>query len=208
LRAVANADSEDAAPAFSFGHVMNQPAYLTNQLLIAMPTLADPNFNRTVTLICEHTDQGALGIVINRPLGVRLSEIFAQLELKRCNAETSRQIVLHGGPVQQERGFVLHDDARAWDSTLRVCDGISVTTSRDILVAMAKGQGPGHALVALGYAGWAPGQLEREIVENAWLSVTSTPELVFQTPFEDRWEAAAKLIGIDFTRLSSEAGHA
>jgi putative transcriptional regulator len=129
---------------------MDRPAYLTSQLLIAMPALADPNFNRTVTLICEHTDQGALGIVINRPLDVRLSEIFAQLSLERCDEDASRQIVLQGGPVQQERGFVLHDDARAWDSTLRVMDRISVTTSLDSLVAMAKGEGPDHAVVALG----------------------------------------------------------
>jgi putative transcriptional regulator len=187
---------------------MDRQPYLTNQLLIAMPALADPNFNRTVTLICEHTDQGALGIVINRPLDVRLSEIFAQLTLERCDQHASQQLVLQGGPVQQERGFVLHDDTRAWDSTLQVCPGISVTTSRDILVAMAQGQGPKHALVALGYAGWAPGQLEREMSENAWLSVASTPQIVFHTPFADRWEAAAKLLGIDFGRLSSEAGHA
>ena len=187
---------------------MDRPAYLTNQLLIAMPALADPNFNRTVTLICEHTDQGALGIVINRPLGVRLSAIFEQLSLDGCDEQASSQIVLQGGPVQQERGFVLHDDARTWDSTLRIAERMSVTTSRDILVAMAKGEGPDHALVALGYAGWAPGQLEREMGENAWLSVKSTPEIIFHTPFEQRWEAAAKLIGIDFGRLSSEAGHA
>src|SRR5262245_32983503 len=187
---------------------MSQPAYLTNQLLIVMPALADPNFNRTVTLICEHTDQGALGIVINRPLEVRLAEIFAQLSLDRCDEEASQQLVLQGGPVQQERGFVLHDDARVWDSTLRVADRISVTTSRDILVAMAKGDGPQHALVALGYAGWAPGQLEREMGENAWLSAKCTPEILFRIPFAERWEAAAKLIGIDFGRLSSEAGHA
>jgi putative transcriptional regulator len=198
----------DARQGCNDGNVMNQAAYLTNQLLIAMPALNDPNFNRTVTLICEHTDQGALGIVINRPLDVRLAEIFAQLALDRCDEEASRQIVLHGGPVQQERGFVLHDDERAWDSTLRIAERISVTTSRDILVAMANGKGPDHALVALGYAGWAPGQLEREIVENAWLSVKSTPEILFHTPFAERWEAAAKLLGIDFTRLSSEAGHA
>jgi putative transcriptional regulator len=187
---------------------MDQPPYLTSQLLIAMPALADPNFNRTVTLICEHSDQGALGIVINRPLGVRLAEIFSQLDLQDCDRHASDQPVLHGGPVQPQAGFVLHDDARAWDSTLRVSDGLCMTTSRDILVAMAKGSGPSHALVALGYAGWGAGQLEREIGENAWLSVTSTPEILFHTPFEQRWEAAAKLIGIDFGRLSSEAGHA
>jgi putative transcriptional regulator len=187
---------------------MDRPAYLTNHLLIAMPALADPNFNRTVTLICEHTDQGALGIVINRPLDVRLSEIFAQLTLERFDEKASQQPVLQGGPVQQERGFVLHDDTRPWDSTLRISDSIAVTTSRDILVAIARGEGPRNALVALGYAGWAPGQLEREIAENAWLSVTATPEILFGTPFEERWEAAARLIGIDFGRLSSEAGHA
>jgi putative transcriptional regulator len=188
--------------------MMEKPVYLTNQLLIAMPALADPNFNRTVTLICEHTDQGALGIVINRPLEVRLAEIFAQLTLDHCDEEASRQFVLQGGPVQQERGFVVHDDTRSWDSTLRISPAVSVTTSRDILVAMAQGQGPKHALVALGYAGWAPGQLEREMGENAWLSVTPTTQILFHTPFAERWEAAAKLIGIDFGRLSSEAGHA
>jgi putative transcriptional regulator len=196
------APNEDAA------RVMQQPAYLTSQLLIAMPTLADPNFNRTVTLICEHTDQGALGIVINRPLDVRLAEIFSQLDLEDCDALAGDRPVLQGGPVQPQVGFVLHDDARAWDSTMRVSKGLCMTTSRDILVAMARGGGPSHSLVALGYAGWAPGQLEREISENAWLSVTCTHEILFRTPFELRWEAAAKLIGFDIGRLSSEAGHA
>jgi putative transcriptional regulator len=187
---------------------MDEPAYLTSQLLIAMPALSDPNFNRTVTLICEHTDQGALGIVINRPLDVRLAEIFVQLDLEDCDQHASDLLVLQGGPVQPQVGFVLHDDVRAWDSTLRVSDGLCMTTSRDILVAMAKGTGPERALVALGYAGWGPGQLEREIGENAWLSVSSTHEILFHTPFEQRWEAAARLIGIDFGQLSSEAGHA
>lgn len=182
--------------------------YLGNQLLIAMPALADPNFNRTVTLICEHTEQGALGIVINRPLDVRLAEIFSQLDLDRCDERASQQIVLQGGPVQQERGFVLHDDRRNWDSTLRISPQLYVTISRDILVAMAHGEGPAHVLVALGYAGWAPGQLEREMSENAWLSVEPTHDILFHTPFAERWNAAAGLLGIDFGRLSSEAGHA
>ena len=187
---------------------MDRPAYLTNQLLIAMPALADPNFNRTVTLICEHTDQGALGIVINRPLDVRLSEIFEQLKLDDCDEEASQQIVLQGGPVQQERGFVLHDDARAWDSTLRIAERISVTTSRDILRAIAIGEGPSDHLIALGYAGWAAGQLEQELAENSWLTLPGDSDVIFATPADQRLGAAAALLGIDMNLISGQAGHA
>ena len=187
---------------------MTEASFLTNQFLIAMPTMADPNFARGVTYVCQHTPEGAMGLMINRLSDYRLGDVLQQMKLDTGIAAVAQTPVYIGGPVNPERGFVLHEAGGEWDSSFRINDELSVTTSRDILVAMAQGKGPDHALVALGYAGWAPGQLEREIVENAWLSVKSTPEILFHTPFADRWEAAAKLLGIDFTRLSSEAGHA
>ena len=185
--------------------------YLTGHLLIAMPGLADPNFHRTVTYICEHSDEGALGIVINRPLDLALGEVFDQLELTPADPALARQPVLQGGPVHPERGFVLHEgdtDRPGFDATLTVTDSIRVTTSQDILAALAGGRGPRRALLALGYAGWGAGQLEEELAANAWLSVPATPELIFDTPFEARWRAAARLLGIDLATLSSDAGHA
>ncbi len=187
-------------------------AYLTNQLLVAMPTLADPNFAQTVTLICEHTDNGALGIVINRPMAMGLGEVFQQLSMPTDNTELRDQPVLRGGPVHQDRGFVLHAPGAAgtatWDATLEVSPTLHVTTSRDILGSMAKGSGPSPAVVALGYAGWEAGQLEQEIRSNAWLNVPMDEAILFSTPYEHRWHAAVRLLGIDFGRLSSQAGHA
>jgi putative transcriptional regulator len=187
-------------------------AYLTNQLLVAMPSLADPNFAQTVTLICEHTDKGALGIVINRPLTMALGEVFEQLALSPSDPGLRDRPVLRGGPVQQDRGFVLHPPAAAgldpWDQTLKVSPTLHVTTSRDILGSMARGQGPVQAVVALGYAGWDAGQLEDEIRSNAWLNVPVDDAIIFETPFEQRWHAAARLLGVDIGRLSSQAGHA
>jgi putative transcriptional regulator len=186
--------------------------YLTGHLLIAMPGLADPNFHRTVTYICEHSEEGALGLVINRPLAIDLGEVFDQLDLTAADPVLARQPVLQGGPVHPERGFVLHegdaDAAVGFDATLTVTDSIRVTTSQDILAALAGGRGPRRAVLALGYAGWAAGQLEEELAANAWLSVPATPELIFDTPFEARWRAAARLLGIDLATLSSDAGHA
>lgn len=186
--------------------------YLTGHLLIAMPGLADPNFHRTVTYICEHSEEGALGLVINRPLGIDLGEVFDQLDLTAADPALARQPVLQGGPVHPERGFVLHegdaDAAAGFDATLAVTASIRVTTSQDILAALAGGRGPRRAVLALGYAGWAAGQLEDELAANAWLSVPATPELIFDTPFEARWHAAARLLGIDLATLSSDAGHA
>lgn len=181
---------------------------LTNQLLIAMPSLGDPNFKRTVTLVCEHNEDGALGIVINRPMTVKMGDIFEQLELAEPAREVSERHVLNGGPVQQERGFVLHRPGRKWESTLRVSDEIGVTTSRDILTAISTGDGPQESLVALGYAGWTAGQLEAEMQANAWLSAPASGEIVFSTPYDSRWHAAAQLVGVDIDRLSNEAGHA
>jgi len=187
---------------------MGDVTWLTGHLLIAMPAMADPNFIRTVTYICEHTDQGALGIVINRPLQMDLGEVFQQLSLAPANADVIKQAVLRGGPVQTERGFVLHEPSRKWDATVEVSDSVHLTTSQDILTAMAQGNGPRRALMALGYAGWGAGQLESEMCANAWLSVPASAAILFDTPYEARWAAAARLLGINLATLSSEAGHA
>ena len=187
---------------------MGDVTYLTGHLLIAMPTMTDPNFVRTVTYICEHTDQGALGIVINRPLQMDLADVFQQLSLDAVSSGLSRQLVLRGGPVQTERGFVLHEPSQSWDSTVEVSESIHLTTSQDILAAIAKGSGPKRALMALGYAGWGAGQLEMEMSANAWLSVPGSTAIVFDTPYEARWAAAAGLLGINLATISSEAGHA
>lgn len=191
---------------------MSDTSYLTGHLLIAMPAMQDPNFHRTVTYICEHSDQGALGIIINRPLDLDLGSVFEQLSLNSSDPSLARQPVLQGGPVHQERGFVLHQAEEAaaqdFDATLAVADAIRVTTSQDILTAMANGRGPRRVVVALGYAGWGPGQLEQEMAQNAWLSVPAVPRIIFDTPFEQRWQQSAGLLGIDMSTLSSEAGHA
>jgi len=181
---------------------------LTNHFLIAMPGLKDPNFSGTLSYICEHSPQGTMGIVINRPAGLTFGAILEQLSLSPVDEEIAQRPVFIGGPVQQERGFVLHNDDTTWDSTLKVVDGISITTSRDILEAIAAGEGPEKSLMALGYAGWSGGQLEREMSENAWLSCPAEEAIIFTLPFEQRLSAAARQLGIDLNLLSSEAGHA
>lgn len=181
---------------------------LTGHLLIAMPAMEDPNFHRTVTYICEHSQQGALGLVINRPLELKLGMVFEQLALDVASPGAADRPVLQGGPVQPERGFVLHDSPQTYDSTINVGDTIFVTTSQDILAAVAAGHGPARMLFTLGYAGWAAGQLEQEISANAWLSVPASPQIIFETPFEQRWQAAAHLLGVDLANLSGVAGHA
>jgi putative transcriptional regulator len=187
---------------------MDSNSSLINQLLIAMPGMQDPNFSTTVTLICEHNDNGALGIIINRPLNLSLSGLFTQLAVSNADPGAARRPVVAGGPVGIERGFVLHDRDHSFDNTLSVSDDIKLTLSRDVIDAMATGTGPEKALVAIGYAGWEPGQLEDEMLANAWLNVTATPELVFDTPFEQRWDSAARLLGVDIASISPDAGHA
>ena len=181
---------------------------LTNQFLIAMPSLDDPNFSRTVTLMCAHTDEGAMGLVINRPTDLRLVDVLEQMDLHSDDPGVNDTPVLQGGPVQCDRGFVLHRPAGDWDATLRVGDELGVAASRDILAAVAAGTGPRDALVLLGYAGWGAGQLEREVLDNAWLSGPVDSAVIFDTPFDLRWERAARLLGVDVERLSGEAGHA
>jgi putative transcriptional regulator len=187
---------------------MGDTNYLTNQLLIAMPGMDDPNFASTVTLICEHSAEGALGIVINRPLGVQLSGLFEQLAVSDADPAAANSPVLLGGPVEPEKGFVLHNSGYDYESSLQISDDIQLTFSRDVLDAMAAGIGPKQSLVALGYAGWQPGQLEEEFRSNAWLSVPAEPSIVFETPFEDRWSAAAESMGVDISRMAPDAGHA
>ncbi len=181
---------------------------LHNQLLIAMPGMPDPNFNSTVTLICEHNDEGALGIVINRPLDLQLGGLFEQLSLDEADAIAAEHPVLSGGPVARERGFVLHNPGPDFESTMFVSENIQLTLSRDVLDALAAGNGPDQTLVALGYAGWEPGQLEAEMLTNTWLNVPASPEIVFDTPFAERWSHAADSLGIDISRMSPDAGHA
>ncbi|MBT8107472.1 MAG: YqgE/AlgH family protein [Gammaproteobacteria bacterium] len=187
---------------------MQSGGSLTNQLLIAMPGMLDPNFSTTVTLICEHNDEGALGIVINRPTPLRLGGLFEQLAVDDPVPGAADHPVMAGGPVGPERGFVLHGPEYSYENTLAVSDDIRLTLSRDIIDAMASGTGPAHALVALGYAGWEPGQLEDEMLANSWLNVPASPEIIFDTPFARRWDSAARILGIDIASLSMDAGHA
>ena len=187
---------------------MSASGYLTNQLLIAMPSLGDPNFTQTVALICDHSAQGALAVILNKPLPMRMAEVFEQLEIQIAAGPLPQRPVLRGGPMQTDRGFVLHRAGGEWDSTLKVSEALHVTTSRDILAAMAQGQGPDAALVALGYAGWGGGQLEAEIRANAWLSAPVDLDLIFALPFQSRWEAAGRLLGVDLSRISPISGNA
>ena len=181
---------------------------LTNQFLIAMPSLADPNFHRTVTLMCAHSEDGAMGIVINRPLDIKLTSVLDQLSIEPTSDDAEHVPVLQGGPVQRERGFVIHNPPGNWDAVLRVGDDIGISTSKDILSAVAEGRGPQRVAIALGYAGWGAGQLEHELQQNAWLSGPADSRIIFDTPYEKRWDSAARLLGIDPHHLSSDAGHA
>lgn len=182
---------------------------LSNQLLIALPAMADPNFARTVALICQHDGQGAMGVVVNRASEYTLGQVLSQMGIGSDDRALCASPVLHGGPVHQERGFVLHDGEREWDSSLRVADGLYLTTSRDVLEAMAAGDGPARAVVALGCAGWGAGQLEYELGENTWLTAPMDADLLFELPLERRWQTAAGRIGVDdMFRLADYSGHA
>jgi putative transcriptional regulator len=187
---------------------MQAPQFLTNHFLIAMPALADPHFARGVTLVCQHDENGAMGLVINHLSEYTLGEVFRQMDIEGAAPALERQPVLVGGPVQPDRGFVLHDDPRDFGSTLRFGKGLAVSTSRDILERLAKGEGPAQFLMTLGYAGWSAGQLEDELAQNAWLTVPADSAIFFQTPIEQRWRAAARSLGIDISGLSDLVGHA
>ena len=181
---------------------------LTNHFLIAMPSLADPNFSRTLTYICEHNGDGALGVVVNRPMDMKLASLFERLDLPLASAAMGAGPIFFGGPVQTDHGFVLHQPPGDWQSTLAIRDRLGLTTSRDILEALGKGGGPGKFLVTLGYSGWGAGQLEQELKQNAWLTVEASEAIMFDLPVEQRLPAAMGLLGLDFANLSDEAGHA
>lgn len=187
---------------------MSRDVSFANQLLVALPALADPNFSRSVTLICQHDADGAMGIVLNRSSEYTLGEVLEQMQIHSRDEGLCARTVLAGGPVHPERGFVLHDGDRTWDSSLAIADGLYVTTSRDILEAMARGEGPGRSTVALGCAGWGAGQLEYELGENSWLTAPADHELLFDTPLAQRWQDAAGRIGVDMSRMADYAGHA
>ena len=183
------------------------PGSLCDHFLIAMPSMEDTSFAQSVTYICEHNEHGAMGIVINNPLPMRLGEIFKQMDLNDDAQEGSNPIFA-GGPVQPERGFVLHLSDTEWHSTIKVSDEISVTASRDVIDAIAAGNGPKPYLITLGYAGWGKGQLEAEIAANSWLTVPADKNIIFNTPSEQRWTVAALALGINVSLIANTAGHA
>ncbi len=192
---------------------MMQGEYLNQRFLIAMPGLEDPNFKRGVTLLCQHNADGALGININHATEMQLGDIFSQMEIECDNPKVGETIVLHGGPVQPERGFVLHDGhpqgpESQWESSIKLTDGLFLTTSRDVLIDMAKGEGPDNFLIALGYASWAAGQLEEELRENAWLNADADKAIIFHAPLDQRWKKALDSIGVNLNQLSMTGGHA
>ncbi len=192
---------------------MRPTTWLTNHFLIAMPSMADPNFTHTVTLICDHdAEHGAIGLVFNRTLDLLESDLIDQLGMDTSKMANPDKPVYDGGPVQVERGFILHSrtdpDRESWDSSLTVSDQLALTTSQDILAAIAENRGPKQHLIALGYAGWGPGQLEYEIAQNAWLHAPADPAIIFETPIDQRWQQAALLMGVDINAMGMTAGHA
>ncbi|MGF1642903.1 MAG: YqgE/AlgH family protein [Thiotrichales bacterium] len=182
---------------------------LGNQFLIAMPGMEDPNFSQTLTLICEHNESGAIGFVVNRPTTVKLSTLVAEYTSETDYAtELDKHFLFEGGPVETERGFIMHSAEQTWKTTLRVSDELSITASSDIIDAIAGGRGPEKYIFLVGYAGWGPGQLEQEIIDNAWLTGPADPRIVFDLPPEARWRAAALGLGVDLGLLPAQAGHA
>ncbi|MBE0614919.1 MAG: YqgE/AlgH family protein [Burkholderiales bacterium] len=173
-----------------------------------MPNMVDPYFSKSLTYICEHNEQGALGVVVNRPIDLSLQALFERINIKLEQQELNDMPVYFGGPVQTDRGFVLHKPVGDWHSTLNVRDGLGLTTSKDILEAVGKGSGPAKMLVTLGYSGWAAGQLEHELGQNAWLTVEAGEQIIFDLPAEEKLPAAMELLGVDFASLSEDTGHA
>ena len=181
---------------------------LTGHFLIAMPSLNDSFFNQAVTYICEHDEAGSFGLIINQQTDIDLKQVIEEMKIEGVENYKKGQSVFIGGPVDQGRGFILHRPTGNWSSSLIVNDNVALTTSKDILQAIANNSGPEDCLVALGYAGWAAGQLEQEMADNTWLSCPADEQIIFNTPVEERWKAAAKLIGVDLSLMSNDAGHA
>jgi putative transcriptional regulator len=182
---------------------------LQNYLLIASPTMEDPYFARTVTYICEHNEHGAMGLVINQPVGMKLKELVAQVDDKaKVIDEKAQDIILAGGPVSQDRGFILHTTQPGWTSSLTMTPEVMVTTSKDIISSLGNNDAPEKSLIMLGYAGWTAGQLEEEIQTSSWLMVEADTEILFDTPIHKKWETAVQRLGIDVWQLGPDIGHA
>jgi putative transcriptional regulator len=181
---------------------------LAHHFLIAMPDMADPLFAKSIVYLCEHGEQGAMGVIINKPSGIVLAQLLEQIDLPLTNDDTNTTPVFFGGPVQPDRGFVLHKPIGNWQSTLTITDDLALSTSKDILAAVADGRGPDKLQISLGYAGWEKGQLEEEIAANSWLTVAAEDWVIFDTPVEERYTCAIKLLGFDPALLSSVSGHA
>ena len=181
---------------------------LTGHFLIAMPSLNDSFFNQAVTYICEHDEAGSFGLIINQQTDIDLKQVIKEMKIESDDNYEKDQSIFIGGPVDQGRGFILHRPTGNWTSSLIVNDNVALTTSKDILQAIANNEGPEDCLVALGYAGWSAGQLEQEMADNTWLSCPADEQIIFNTPVEERWKAAAKLIGVDLSLMSNDAGHA
>ncbi|WED22209.1 YqgE/AlgH family protein [Vibrio sp. JC009] len=185
---------------------------LANHFLVAMPGMQDPFFQRSVIYICEHTDEGAMGIVVNAPIDITVGGMLQQVEVEpdqpQVNPQSLSQQVLSGGPVSEDRGFILHRPKDKYHSSIQMTDDLSVTTSKDILGVLGTEAEPKDYIVALGYSGWTAGQLEHELAENSWLTVEADPSVIFDTPVQDRWNRAVKMLGIDAAQLSADAGHA
>lgn len=181
---------------------------LQHHFLIAMPTFIDSFFYRSVIYICEHNEEGAMGLIINRPTQIMLDELFTHLEIDNISPLTQTTPVLFGGPVQKEQGMIIHDNDQQWKSTQALDEHLFLTTSIDILEAVGTTDGPKNFLITLGYAGWEAGQLEQEIADNTWLTVPATTDILFKTPADKRWEAAGKLLGVDMNLMTLSMGHA
>ncbi|MDR0233539.1 MAG: YqgE/AlgH family protein [Zoogloeaceae bacterium] len=182
--------------------------HLTHHFLIAMPALVDPYFNRALIYVCEHNAQGALGVIVNKPLDLTLEGLFEKVDLELKTREIAALPVHFGGPVQMDRGFVLHSPPGEWQSSMHVTQEIGLTSSKDILASISQNGQPHDIILTLGYAGWSAGQLENEIAQNAWLTLPANPEILFQQAPEERLPAAMQKLGISFSQLSDVAGHA
>jgi putative transcriptional regulator len=187
----------------------NQDSGLHNFMLISMPQMEDENFVRSLVYICEHNEKGAMGLVINRQNNISFGDILPQLNISDRNATNVDQIIFAGGPVQPEHGFVLHTplDNKQWSSSIRVSEDLCLTTSSDVIDDIAHSSGPEHSLIALGYAGWGPGQLEKELAQNSWICCPFDADIVFNMPPEDRFQAATDSLGIDINLISTKIGH-
>ncbi len=191
---------------------MEDTVNLKNHFLVAMPSMADERFQHSVVYMCEHNEDGAMGLVINQPINISIAKMLDQIEVEREQDVTHPvsldQPVLFGGPVSEDRGFVLHKNLKLYGSSIQLSDELTVTTSKDILSILGTTEEPEQFIVALGYAGWDAGQLEQELAENSWLTIEADPKVIFDTPINERWEKALKQMGIDALNLSADVGHA